>query len=187
MLVNAGDDVRLRGTTLAAVPSLAGEVVVDDLVPFSDSTSPPAATGMVQTRVVRAAGGILDFYLRVTELDSHEPLWQAALAWEGTADPVDVDFRVDGLGDVGPERVRRIDSTGSGSRRVTMLVFDFPSPAKVGPTRFFFVRTDARQFHRGAGLTLVGPGEDLADFSDPTGGLGWAWSDSAVTAIVPSY
>ncbi len=156
MIIHHRDDVALAGTTAAAVPSLAGTVEADELASFADASA--EVSGVVQVRVVRCAGGTLDFYYRVTELSGGE-LWTVAWNLCGPMVSTDVDFRLDGLGEVGPARVHRQDFGSDPTvTHTTSLQFYFGGTlGSGGSSRFVYVKTDATAYDRIRSLALLGP------------------------------
>ena len=174
MIVNPGDDVALSGTTAAATPSLAGTVEADELVSFRDSRA--GVSGVVQVRVVRSAGRTLDFYYRVTELTGGD-LWSVGWNLVGPTVTTDIDFRLDGLGAVGPSRVSRHDFGSDPTRdHVASLDFYFGGALRAGDSsRFVFVKTGATAFDRTSSLGLVGA-------PAPDGTNSW---EALVDAFVP--
>jgi hypothetical protein len=101
----------LLGTTAQASPALAGTVLEDRLIPFrSGGGAPgPLVNGTFQERIVRSSvDGTLAFYYRITELRGGEidQQFRVELGPLPTSRPtVDVEFRTDGLGVVGPQGV----------------------------------------------------------------------------------
>ena len=144
--VAPGTSVALSGTTELANPYLAGTVLQDVLVNFSFAAGPSLAdltTGTVQERVVREAGtGTLDFYWRITELTGTS--LSAFRLGNFNSAVFDANYRIDGLGDVGPSSIRRFGSNYAN--------FLFTSPTG-GPSLtpgqdslFFFLHTDATNY-----------------------------------------
>jgi hypothetical protein len=60
-----GDSVETLGTKLTDSPQLAGELVVDEIQPFSFMTPGGIVSGVLQQRVVNADDGTCDCYWRV--------------------------------------------------------------------------------------------------------------------------
>lgn len=110
----------------------------------------------VQTRVVREdAGGTLDFYYRITVESSIEQVNIFALV----AGP-DVDYRLDGLGEVGPGGAQWLEypsARGPDQPSQWAISFNFFPPV-VTPTdsRFFFVKTTTTEYVDGVPLVLDG-------------------------------
>jgi hypothetical protein len=136
MIVTAGGSVSLRGTTAAARPELAGVVEQDRLRSFGAGGG--TINGVLQERIVRSSvDGTLAFYYRIKELTGGSIRRHIAFfEWPATLRAVDMDYRVDGLGEVGP-------FVGSAA---TPMRFDFDTvrPATgVTPTmlsRFMFIK-----------------------------------------------
>jgi hypothetical protein len=94
--------VPVRGITAAAQPDLEGVVAEDRLVPFGGT----GVTGALQERVVRSnVDSTLAFYYRITELNGPGVLTYIALSNWPIVGSLDGDYRLDGLGDRGPQQV----------------------------------------------------------------------------------
>lgn len=167
--INPGDTVALAGTTSAARPELAGDVLVDTIRPFSiDLGGGLMITGSVQDRVVRSdADGTLDFYYRLfNDVDSSGTV-DFVVREVYTGFSTDVDFRTDGLGTIGPDQAFRLAGSGEEVR------FDFLADT-VGPgeeSRLFFIKTDATQYND-SGLGFIG---------------GFGFTGGGSTATISSY
>jgi hypothetical protein len=142
LTLDTARSVTLGGTTAAARPELAGTVLEDRLRPFASTpgTGVPTVNGVLQERIVRSSvDGTLAFYYRIKELTGGQIRYGISLRfWPSLSlTAVDVDYRIDGLGDVGPEAA----SCGPEPIR-----FDFnvpPTPQPIAPTalsRFMFVK-----------------------------------------------
>lgn len=147
-----GGLVALSGTTVGAQPYLAGTVVEDLLQPFS-FTLPDGEviSGNVQDRVVQENGtGYLDFYFRIiTDQDVQGDSMDVVrtnfaggvLGVSGW--PVDVDYRLDGLGISGPDEAKR-SSNGAD------ILFHFDGQTigagSSGSTRFTFIHTEYKKY-----------------------------------------
>lgn len=146
----------LSGTTSAANPNLAGVVQSDPLIPFEivDAAGTVVIRGKLQDRVVLSNNlGTLVFAPRLRELESTDES-AAIIAMRVTGHDgvsTDIDFRTDGLGDVGPSFVSR--SSGGGD----VLTFRFDSPAISPPEESLFtsILTDAEHFARTGSTTIV--------------------------------
>jgi hypothetical protein len=140
ILTSPGPGVDVRGTTHAANNSLAGTVLVDEIRAFTGTFgSPPRfVPGKIQNRVVRQSDGRLAFYYRVTELTGDRI--ESLMVWNfthSTCPNYDVDFRLDGLGVIGPYRA---EPSGSS------ITFRFAVTRPVSPSelsRFMFIRPDS--------------------------------------------
>ena len=139
----------LSGVTAAGDPSLAGTILFDVMHPFSiDIPGADPITGSVQDRVVRRDDtGTLDFYARLfndagSPVQFNEFLRISFLGYPAAGD-AELDFRLDGVGDVAPTAaVRSLDGAASG-------FYFFGGGTGVGPgqsSRFLFHRTDATAF-----------------------------------------
>jgi hypothetical protein len=134
-----GGNVALWGTTVAADPNLAGVVQEDPIIPFGHRR---AFRGRLQGRVVMSDNlGTMIFSPRVRDFnDLDDSGWQLVgigiRGYRGWS--TDVDYRTDGLGDIGP---------GSAMRSVNgdVVMFDFHAdPVGDGnETYFVFALTDA--------------------------------------------
>src|SRR5947209_10364940 len=98
-------EVTVAGATAQAKPELAGTVVEDRLVPFaSTGATEPRVNGTLQERIVRSSSdGTLAFYYRVTALSGGDIGYGISLRFWPRLVAVDVDYRPDGLGVVGPQ------------------------------------------------------------------------------------
>ena len=131
------------GSTEAARPTLAGDVIEDRLLSFSGTFSgsgDPWAVE-VQDRVVRSIDGTLDFYARITLVDkpSIYPMVVSRRGFEGVA--VDADWRADGTGTLPPDFVSRTADGGA-----VGFSWNFGNAPVGGVTRFFYVDTDATTY-----------------------------------------
>ena len=175
----AGTTVSLPGTTVALRPALAGVVFEDELQPFSfaDATG-HTLSGVVQSRVVKSdLDGTFDFYWRITELSSE----QAAGRGPGSlssfrlggfgAYSLDADWRIDGLGSVGPTSAVRFPDPG-------FINFDFANPElQAGKDSYFFILDSQATTYARVGLyDLVGTGGN---------GISGQFETFAPTAPVP--
>jgi len=147
-LWDTGLGVQLSGTTFAQVPELGGTVVLDvirDVVFTHRASGERVASATVQDRIVRSTiTGRLSFEFRVTSFETSQSDLSLTHVVRGPflSPPVDVDFRLDGLGTVGPASA----TWPAGS---TELQFAFLPPADVTaarPSRFVFARTDSDDF-----------------------------------------
>ena len=141
-----GAFINLNGTTVAAEPDLAGTVIHDNLIDFqvNDISGNPLFTGTYQDRVVRSDNtGNLIFAGRIRDLTSPLEHLVAVADWsvDGFAGyQTDVEYRTDGLGDLGPDTATR---TADGN----FVTFDF-TPVLAPPEESLFssINTDARFF-----------------------------------------
>jgi hypothetical protein len=151
-LLLAGSTIALSGTTSAAEPQLAGTIVEDRLDSFSFAGAHGTVSGSIQSRVIRAIDGTLDFYWRVfSDANSSDDLGSFRLGEEHTTD-YRVNWRTDGAGDVGASSATRF--TGGFS---SYFNFNFshmnPAGAIVGlganqSSFFMFLDTDATSYAR---------------------------------------
>ena len=116
-----GDNLPLPGTTVAAEPQLAGEVLVDELIPFS--VSDDSITGTVQQRIVRSlVDGTLDFYWRVFNDQESQGAVGSLRLVNFFSPEYNANYRTDGLGDTAPDSAHR-----------------FPAPDESADLNFVFV------------------------------------------------
>jgi hypothetical protein len=151
----------LSGTTSAANPNLAGVVQSDPLVPFEivDDAGAVLVRGNLQDRVVRSnATGTLVFAPRLRDLEAPsgpaEVIVLRVTGHDGVS--TDVEYRTDGLGDIGPGSVSR--SAGAGD----VLTFRY-APASIAPpdeSLFISIFTDAEHFARSGSTTIVARAEN---------------------------
>jgi hypothetical protein len=176
MIIGPWDDrtrVFVGGVTVQSRPELSGTVVADELRPFvmtvegvfsrtlsGYQVGDPLFSGAFQDRVVREeVTGTLTFYYRIAQLDGG--LVQSVDVPMPGHVLVDVDFRLDDLGRVGPDSVSRsfggtVNDPGVAHLAPEMLSFGFipncVTPAD--PSRFFFARTNETAFHD-TGMTVT--------------------------------
>ncbi len=153
--------VGLSGTTFAARPELGEAVLLDDVQDFEihDAGGVLLFQGTLQNSVSRVVDGTLVFSYRIRGTNQSLP---GSVVVLGTVDftPVttDVDYRLDGLGSVGPEEAFR-EPPGN------VVGFDFASGpvAAWQETYFLFIKTDATAFDPEAGHTIIRlvTGEDV--------------------------
>jgi hypothetical protein len=145
------ETVDVRGTTHAADPTLGGTVLVDELRAFSGTSPSGPVSGRMQDRVVRQADGKLAFYYRIYELRGDNIDYIAVTQFTQAGYPnLDVDFRTDGLGVIGPYRV----STDGAN-----IKFEFAATRPISPSelsRFMYIRpaTGATNYQSGAVVIL---------------------------------
>lgn len=131
----------LPGTTAALRPELAGVVLADRLVAYSNGGG---TDGFVQQRVVRETdSGTLDFYWRILPSDGGDAPVTAFRTIGFTDFVSDGDWRIDGVGDVAPTAARNF---GGGA---VNFLFSDPAvgPASDASSNFFFLRTSAVRFN----------------------------------------
>ena len=125
----SGDTV-LSGTTVAARPELAGVVEEDLLIPYSFQGAGFSVSGVIQNRVVRSVDGTLDFYWRIISDASSTGEITAFRVGGFGGFALDGDFRLDGVGSVGPDTARNF---GGG-----FVNFLFSNGVSAGESSFFF-------------------------------------------------
>ncbi len=161
-----GDTAALSGTTVAANPDLRGTVIRDVLIPFQifDNLSNLIVSGNIQDRVVRSTNtGELIFAPRLRDFDTSLPdAWVSGISvtgYDGFA--TDIDFRTDGMGNVGPNHVDR--SAGVGDS----LFFGY-DPNIITPNfgdegYFLSTFTDATAFDLTGSITIFAQNDFGAD------------------------
>ncbi|MEW6251278.1 MAG: hypothetical protein AB1716_11570, partial [Planctomycetota bacterium] len=147
-----GGVVPLMGTTAAIRPELAGLVIYDELIDFEIRDGAVLLyRGTLQNRVVRSdLSGNLHFYYYIRDT---EPGLNGYIRYVRTTRfpgvLTDVDYRLDGLGTVGPDLARRSPAPG------TLVEFEFSGLLPAGQeSRFFFIITDVKEFVTGGETTL---------------------------------
>jgi len=163
VIVNPGSTVNLSGTTSAASPDLAGLVIRDQLIPFeiTNTLGTVILSGNVQDRVVRSNNtGDLIFAPRLRDLiKPNGDAWIARFSANGyNGYSTDIDYRTDGLGNVGPNDVTR-DITGDN------LNFRYDPALIVPPDEglFISVLTDAVAFDLSGTFTILAQNDFGAD------------------------
>ena len=131
----SGDTV-LSGTTVAARPELAGVVEEDLLIPYSFQGAGFSVSGVIQNRVVRSVDGTLDFYWRIISDASSTGEITAFRVGGFGGFALDGDFRLDGVGSVGPDTARNF---GGG-----FVNFLFSNGVSAGESSFFSSWTPKR-------------------------------------------
>jgi PEP-CTERM motif len=166
VLVAPGSTVALPGTTTVADPFLSGTVIQDESFDFSlpiSQSSTSLITGTVQQRVVAEdMTGYLDFYWRITRLSG------GSLGYFRVGDFVndtyDANFRIDGLGDVGPTSITRFTAGMGGSTDDYGANFNFVDDAYQDTlaagqeSKFMFLHTTATQYAKTAFFDVASTG-----------------------------
>jgi hypothetical protein len=138
--------VSVPALTDAGYPNLGGDVLYDQLVPFTlkGREGPEQCTGNLQERVVRSTNtGKLDFYYRVRDTAG-----VGAVAKIDTSSfaglPLSVGYRTDGLGTVSPQVATRSGAPGA------LITFEFGSQpvscATHQESRFILISTGVTNF-----------------------------------------
>ncbi len=139
----AGDSVALNGITVAEDPTLAGTVMMDYAQDFvaGDPAGAPLTGTLLSRVVMRTDTGEIDFSWRIRDLDSKVNRISSIVLSGFDGWDVGVEWRVDGLGDVGPAFASRTADDDS-------IGFLFESPYLYAPheSRFMFARTHAMDF-----------------------------------------
>lgn len=166
VVVPPGSTFDLPGTTEAAQPFLAGTVVEDELLQFSLPVSqqdPSLITGTVQQRVVRESGsGTLDFYWRITEVAGGSLGYLRVGNF--ITDTFDANYRIDGLGTVGPTSLTHFLPPQGGAPSNYFANFNFVDAngadtlASGQQSTFMFLHTDATQYAKTAFFDIASTG-----------------------------
>lgn len=135
------------GTTSAAEPALAGTIIEDRSDTFTMLTDLGPVTGSIQSRVIRAVDGTVDFYWRVfSDINSADLIGAFRLGNEITTD-YRVNWRSDGLGDVSPLSAHRFTGALSSDFNFNFGHLDTsgaPKGLAAGQSSYFmFLDTDA--------------------------------------------
>ena len=152
VLLNPGDTQLLPGTTVAAEPQLAGVIEVDELLPFSFADGGGNISGTVQVRVVRSTvDNTIDFYWRIFNDSNSSDGINLLHVGDFNTSAYDVNWRIDGLGDVAPTQGLRhlapIDNA------FDYLFADLLQPGTT--SKFVFIDTDAFSYARTATFHLL--------------------------------
>jgi hypothetical protein len=143
-------DTALSGTTVAERPELAGVVEADMLVPYSFQGAGSSVSGVIQNRVVRAVDGTIDFIWRIIpDTSSNGDITAFRLGRFGGF-ALDADFRLDGLGSVGPDIARNF-----GGGFVDFLFNDGVNGDAGESSFFYFLDTQATAFSNTAFYHLL--------------------------------
>ena len=155
-VMSVGSSVNLSGTTQFGTPGLdlGGTVLEDELTRFSAASSSGPVTGTLQDRVVRMGDGTLAFYTRISAFSGvrgiTEILFDPVASWWPAT--LNVDFRTDGLGVVGPQRVN-YESSG-----FVRWIFDTPiTPGALSRFMFLIVPRVTRYGRRNRVTVRGGP------------------------------
>ena len=173
-------DVTISGTTAAARPELAGQIVQDVLTPYEFSGAEQFLKGTVQNRVVRSdADGTFDFYWRVRpDASSSNNIHSFRVSGFDTFS-LDADWKSDGIGTETPDTARHF---GNGS-----VNFMFPNlgdeQSQHRSSRFFFLDTEATQYAMTGNYDLLCPAAGCRSPSFSTFAPVHGIPDLAVTAI----
>jgi len=140
----------LTGTTVAAEPHLAGTVLEDRNDNFSFAGIHGTVSGHIQSRVVRAVDGTLDFYWRLfSDANSSDDLRSLRLG-QIVTDTYLVNWASDGLGDVSPNSATRFSGPQSSDFNFNFDYMDAtgaPSGLGAGESSYFmFLDTDATDY-----------------------------------------
>jgi hypothetical protein len=134
----------LPGTSAASDPSLAGTIIQDILTPFTMSTPGGAVTGDIQSRVVLAVDGTLDFYWRVINDPTSAGPVGVLRTGDFSTSSYNANFRTDGVGTVAPQTAFLFVSPTPG-----FINWAFPGPQGLQPgqsSMFMFLDTNATSF-----------------------------------------
>lgn len=131
----------LPGTSVAADPSLAGPIIVDQMQPFSFSANGGTVSGEVEVQIIQAVDGGLDFYWRLfNDASSADAITALRLA-SFISPEYDANYRTDSLGDIGPDTALLFASPPG------YINFIFSSGLAPGESSlFFFMDTTATSY-----------------------------------------
>lgn len=144
------------GTTVALEPQLAGVVAEDEVTAVSFTIGDGTFSANVQSRVILAADGTYDFAWRITDtaFTGTDPVALGSLRI-GDFGPIvglNGNYRIDSLGDIGPDRAFVFDQQG-------FMNFLFTDGLPVGSeSLFFFLDTEATAYGRTAIFDLTNVG-----------------------------
>ena len=153
-----GATIPLPSSTAATEPDLAGVVLHDALIPFviQDSLRRVVCRGRLQDRVVRSnQTGLLHFYYRIRgDRRRQRGRIRATMTLSFGLDTLSVGYRLDGLGAVSPT---------SATRSADTVQFDFKDPllSCSAESRFFFIKTDAKNFGPGQTALVLSSGQSV--------------------------
>ena len=172
----SGARVDLFGTTAAAQPHLAGTVLEDEVRGFvltrTDSTGSMTVVGegKLQLSVVQTSSDALHFHYRFRDLRlaPGASIRSLSIFGFGSIDTLEVDFRTDGLGEVGPAAANR-------SGVLNHVTFEFGGLTQ--PSLFFFIETQETAFDRDNPLIISA--------EDGTGAAN-AWIEGGFAPVPPS-
>lgn len=150
-LLLAGSTIPLlTGTTVALEPQLAGVVIDSRLDNFSFTGNNGLVAGSIQSRVVRAVDGTLDFYWQLTSsANSADDLGSLRFGNLVTSQ-YDVNWRSDGAGSRAPVSATRFSGAQSSYFNFNFRHLDAtgaPHGLEAGETSYFmFLDTDATAY-----------------------------------------
>lgn len=156
--------VALNGTTVAENPNLGGTIVEDRNQDFSFSAYGGTVSGKVQVRVVWANDNTYDFYWRVfNDANSSGAIGDFRIAHFLTS-TYNADYRIDGLGDVGPETAYLFDAPYEG-----YVNFNFGQRGLMAgqESLFFFLDTDEITYSETLLYDLTNMGQTEISLSYP--------------------
>ena len=167
--VTPGMTTNLTGTTALAEPDLVGTVIRDQLLPFqiADNLGNVLVQGNVQDRVVRSTNtGELIFAPRLRDLSNPSSVaWISGFSMSDYSGfSTDINYHLDGLGDVGPNAVTRSAATGAD------LYYRF-DPNLIVPndeSYFLSVFTDAENYDLSGLFTIYAQNDFGAGFYSTT-------------------
>jgi len=159
-------DVPLTGTSVAATPGLAGDVVGDFTTTFSIDDSiggQVLLAGTVENRVIREASGTLAFHYKITNTSESADIGKDLLRFTAFGFSPLLETDVDFLIDVGADHPTRVTRN---NEAVDFRFDEADGDLAPGESTAFFVRTDAIDFETG-GFAIA---DTLADTQDPDSG-----------------
>lgn len=140
----------LTGTTSALEPHLAGVVIADRIDNFSFTGLSGTVSGTIQSRVLRAVDGTVDFYWQVTSSrNSSDDIGSFRLGNIFTPE-YRVNWRSDSSGDRSPTQAVRFSGAQSSDFNFDFRYLDSTGASQgmeAGETSYFmFLDTDATQY-----------------------------------------
>lgn len=140
--LNAGESADLFGITHIEDNSLAGAIVPEGDLYEQFTIGEPAgsyfAAALQSRAIIRSDNGMMDFSWRILDVENFSSRVASVVVNGYEAWSVGVEYRVDGLGDVGPEEaLRSVDGDS------VQYNFDIGGLGYPDESKFFFSRTDA--------------------------------------------
>lgn len=154
------EEAYLPGTTLASSPHLAGQVVVEESMPFSFAAYGGEVMGDVLMRVVRSSmDNTLDFYWQLSNNASSAGSLGAFRLAMFIAPAYNADYLDDSTGDIGPDKAFLLDDYFVG-----FVDFYFSQGLMPGmASKMFFLDTTAYSCAKSALFDLTS--EDFSEVS----------------------
>jgi hypothetical protein len=149
-----GQTVSLGGTTAAARPELAGVVLWDKLIDFEirNAAGDLIFKGRLQDRIAKSdVSGALSFGILIRDTQPNLPGVITTVTRGNFANvSTDVEYRVDGMGHIGPKEADRNADGGEITFR-----FEKGRLHAGNDSRSFFILTDATEYSPELGSTIL--------------------------------